>query len=162
MPLRSYFLIIGPALAGFLWWVGWYLEPAPPPSATAQRAVVVGPSKATAASAGTAIHAPATPASGMPALPVASTTTAAAPQPATPAKDTATAEATPATDVTATTDTTDKRASQSAKHKKKVARKRPRRENYGPAYAERSPYQPYSSPYTYGYAPQQTYGYRSW
>jgi hypothetical protein len=30
MPIRSYFLVMGPALAALLWLVGWYLEPSPP------------------------------------------------------------------------------------------------------------------------------------
>jgi hypothetical protein len=40
MPIRGYFLIIGPALLTFLWFVGWYLEPPRPaqPAVAAQSA----------------------------------------------------------------------------------------------------------------------------
>jgi hypothetical protein len=40
MPIRGYFLFIGPALLAFLWFVGWYMEPPRPaqPAVTAQSA----------------------------------------------------------------------------------------------------------------------------
>ena len=48
MPLRAYFLIITPALAAFLWWASWYLQPEPPKvyqTAAAHSAPVTPPAK---------------------------------------------------------------------------------------------------------------------
>src|SRR5262249_18789859 len=51
MPIRGYFLFVTPCLLAFLWFVGWYSQPAPPvkaqPAVTAQAAAQ--PAKATPA-----------------------------------------------------------------------------------------------------------------
>src|SRR5262249_23733865 len=82
MPIRAYFLVIGPALAGLIWFIGWYLEPArpvqapatatPPPVTTTARAQP-------ATTTGAATMPTATPA------PVAATSVAATSVAATPA-----------------------------------------------------------------------------
>src|SRR4051794_37552958 len=52
MPLRAYFLFIGPALLAFLWFVGWYMEPPRPAQpAVAAQSTTQGPAHSTAAKA---------------------------------------------------------------------------------------------------------------
>src|SRR3954466_8974532 len=90
MPIRAYFLFIGPALLAFLWFVGWYMEPPRPaqPAVAArstitkvpgQKAQTVGvapspaaaelPVAATTATAATTVTAATTPALASPPLP---------------------------------------------------------------------------------------------
>src|SRR3954451_413273 len=91
MPIRAYFLFIGPALLAFLWFVGWYMEPPRPaqPAVAArstitkvpgQKAQTVGvapspaaaaelPVAATTATAATTVTAATTPAPASPPLP---------------------------------------------------------------------------------------------
>lgn len=153
MPIASYFLVIGPALAACLWFVSSWLEPAPPPQA---RAAAPAQAKAGLVS---------------PVL-AASPTTAAAPQPdrtpfapAKPADATRPAEPksvqamqwSPSSEATS-------RAAEVTKHKKRkqTAQQRRHRDDRSPAYAERSPYAAYASRYPYDPSPQPFFGFRGW
>src|SRR5262245_66161633 len=56
MPIRAYFLVTTPALAAFLWWASWYLQPEPPKvyqTAAASR-VAAQTGKSTSATTGAA------------------------------------------------------------------------------------------------------------
>jgi hypothetical protein len=165
MPVRSYFLVIGPSLAACLWFMNSFLEPAPPLQARS-----TGPAQAAKPSLASPAQA---------ASPVLVTAARAAPQPLPQLQDRAPADGTKPADETKPTsaevqpaegtrsshppDATS-RAAEVAKPKKRkqTAQRRPHRDGYGPAFTERSPYPAYASSSPY-YAPSQPfYGYRSW
>jgi hypothetical protein len=156
MPIRAYFLIITPALAAFLWWTSWYLQPEPPkvyPTAAAQSAAAKAgkPASTTARPASTTTGAaPAQAASAAPAQAAGAEAAASAPAPQT-------------SDIklvasTAVEDT--KPVVQTPKAKKRKTARRKPRDTQAPAYAGN----PYGSPYGasgyYGY--QQPFGFGRW
>jgi hypothetical protein len=132
MPIRSYFLVMGPALAALLWCLGWYLEPSPP--ARPQAAVAAQAAK------------PASPARADP-RPVAFTTGQAALQAGPDLQD--------GPEATKPVEAAKSVAQQAPKPKKRkqVTHRRKHPDHYG-AYA-------YSRPYPQGYGRYpRTYGSR--
>lgn len=150
MPIGSYFLVMGPALAAGLWFMGTALEPARPPQAqTVVQAATPGP-----VSAPTAASALVTPgrAASQPMTQVQDTTEPAEPSVAEATRSSNPPEAT-------------SRSAEVAKHKKRkqTARRRQHRDSTGPTYAQRSPYRAYASRDPYAYAPPQPFfGFRNW
>ena len=150
MPIGSYFLVMGPALAAGLWFMGTALEPARPPQAqTVVRAATPGP-----VSAPTAASPLVTPgrAASQPMTQVQDTTELAEPSVAEATRSSNPPEAT-------------SRSAEVAKHKKRkqTARRRQHRDSTGPTYAQRSPYRAYASRDPYAYAPPQPFfGFRNW
>jgi hypothetical protein len=158
MPIRSYFLVIGPALAACLWFIGSALEPAPPPQVR-----TAGPAQA------------AKPAAPVPTASSARVTAGrAAPQPQgqdrIPAEPTSPADKTRAMSGeprsaegtrSPTPPEATSRSAEVAKHRKRkqAAQRRQHRDNYGPAYTERSPYAAYAAHYPYSpyYPPSQPF-----
>jgi hypothetical protein len=154
MPIRGYFLFIGPALLAFLWFVGWYNEPPRP----AQPAVAVQSTAPGAAQSTTAkvsgqraqtvgvAPSPATAAE----LPVAATTVTGAATSAPAAQPlpdiSASNEAKPADDVKPIKTAT------RPKKRKHLAHRPPAPARDG--YAASGYASPYGTPYRY---PQQTY-----
>jgi zona occludens toxin (predicted ATPase) len=120
MPLRAYFLVITPALAAFLWWASWYLQPEPPKvyRTASAPAATTRAGKPASATTGTA---PAAATTG--AAPVQAAAAAAEPQ---------------AADVklVASTSVEDsKPVVQAPKHKKRKTARRKPRDVQTPAYA---------------------------
>jgi hypothetical protein len=161
MPLRSYFLVIGPALGGCLWFLSSLLEPSPPLQAQSG-----GPAQAAKPGLASPVHA----ASG-----ALVTAARAAPQlqgrlPADPTQPADRTTSTPAepkpAEVTRSANPLDAtaRSAEIAKHKKRkqTAQRRQHRDAHGPTSAERSPYSAYASRDPYYAPPQPFYGYRSW
>jgi hypothetical protein len=142
MPIRSYFLVIGPALAAVLWWLGWYLEPRPP------AAVATQPAPPASAGQPASARQPASAPRLVP-TPAAVTTGQAAPQsaPELQLEPTKPAEA------------TRQAAHQAPKQRKRKQVAQRRKDPYG-AYAYGSPYpRAYPYPQAYGGYPQ-AYGSR--
>jgi hypothetical protein len=171
MPIRSYFLVIGPALAACLWFVGSALEPAPPPQAR------TGPAQAAQPAAPAASSALVTAARAEPQpLPQGQDRTPAEPTkpvdatgltPAEPKSAEGTRSSSPpeATSREATSREATSRPGEVAKHKKRkqTAQRRQHRDSYRAAKVERGPYPAYASPYPYYDAPPQPFSsYRSW
>src|SRR5262245_35716254 len=163
MPIRAYFLVVGPALAAFLWWTNWYMQPEPPKvytTAAAPTAPAAPAVKSAAVTTGTASSQTA-----------AQATPAAEPAPeATDIKLVPTLEDTKLVHVEET-----KRVHQAAvkpKKRKQIARHKPH-DSHGPAYAYGSaaPSNPYGGQYFGGqyfsgsrssYASQPFFGYGRW
>jgi hypothetical protein len=146
VPLGRYFLVIGPSLAAFLWFIGSYMEPDPPvrtpAAAQAAKPGTTGSAQAVKpAPTATVQAAEPAPAAAIPVQP------AAAPSPATNEATATTASAEPAPPPV--------QAAQEQKKRKQVAQRRHRRNNY----ASTARRQYYGTPYApyYAYAP----GYRS-
>jgi hypothetical protein len=150
MPIRRYFVIVGPALAVLLWMVSSYLEPArpvqPQPTASLQALNPAAPAQAKPqAQSAAAAAMPATTGSATPEI----TASAAAPQPAPDLR-----LAMP-TETTAAAETRSVKASKQKKRKQLAHR----RHKSSPTYAYGNPYAaPYRAQYYGGYQP--FFGYR--
>jgi len=147
MPFGRYFLVIGPSLAAFLWFVSSYMEPDPPVRAKSQTtAQAAGPGTTAPGQAGKPV-APgqATAAAAVRVEPAANPPTTAQGAPSQGINETAAAET--AGSAEATPPPVD--AAQKHKKRKQVAQRRQRRNNYAST-ARRTPY--YNAPY-YAYAP---------
>jgi hypothetical protein len=163
MPVRSYFLVMGPAVAGCLWVVGSLLEPAPPLQVRSDGPAHAGkPSLASPAQAASGVlvaAARAAPQSQVqdrlpvdPTQPAGGTRpTSVEPQPAQVTRSSNPVEAA-------------SRPAEATKHKKRkqTAQRHQYRDTYGPASAGRNPYAAYASRDPYFAPPQPFYGSRSW
>ena len=149
MPFGRYFLVIGPSLAAFLWFVSSYMEPDPPvrtKSPTTAQAAGPGttaPAQSAKPAAAASVQA-ATPAAAVRVAPAANPLTTAQGAPSQGINETAAAET--AGSAEPTPPPVD--AAQKHKKRKQVAQRRQRRNNY--ASTARRPY--YNAPY-YAYAP---------
>jgi hypothetical protein len=144
MPIRRYFVVIGPALAAFLWFLSSYLEPSPP--VRAQPGVAAQAAKPAATfSVQPANPAAAAPSRAKPTDPLAVAGLQAEPQPEPQA------EAKPPVEVTKSADATERPGQTARKHKqrKQTAQRRQRRNNF--ATAARRPSD--DAPHYAGYQP---------
>jgi hypothetical protein len=151
MPIRGYFLIIGPALLAFLWFIGWYMEPPRPAQpAVAARSATQGTAQSTVAKASgekaQTVGVASSPAAAA-ELPVAATTGTVSSAPA----------AQPLPDISASTET---KPADEAKPVKTATRPKKRKHLAHRPPASRDGYAAsgYASPYGTQYRyPQQTY-----
>jgi hypothetical protein len=172
MPIRSYVLVIGPALLAALWFIGSALEPTPAPQsgvpepAQAAKATLASPAQAAPA---VAVPAPA------PSLSAARGAAAASSQ----ARDQGPAEATKAgNDTNARSPALEpavptasslaaeapSQATHALKHKKrKQMARRQHRDRNSPVYAEGSEHAGYAARYSYDYPASSPFsGFRTW
>jgi hypothetical protein len=173
MPIRSYVLVIGPALLAGLWFIGSALDPTP-----ARQPGAPEPARAAKATLASPAQAAPTPAVPAPAPSPRAAHDAAAPSPQ--VRDQAPAEAAkaasgtqplaPALEPAAPTassfaDEAPSRVTHAAKHKKRkqLARRRQHQDSDSPVYTERGVYPGYSARYSYDYgSPSPFSGFRTW
>src|SRR2546426_1023674 len=149
MPFGRFFLVIGPSLAAFLWFVSSYMEPDPPvrtKSPTTAQAAGPGTSAPAQAAKPVAPVQAATPAAAVRVEPAANPPATAQGAPSRGINETAAAETAGSAEPTPPPDTAQKH-----KKRKQVAQRRQRRNNYAStARRHDTPY--YNAPY-YAYAP---------
>jgi hypothetical protein len=151
MPFGRFFLVIGPSLAAFLWFVSSYMEPDPPvrtKSPTTAQAAGPGTTAPAQAAKPIAPVQAATPAAAVRVEPAANPPATAQGAPSQGINETAAAETAGSAEPTPPPDTAQKH-----KKRKQVAQRRQRRNNY--ASTARRPYHDtpyYNAPY-YAYAP---------